>query len=124
MQDITTEQDIKILVDNFYSKVLVDPVIGFIFTDVAKLSLEKHMPVMYSFWTSLLLGANTYTGNPMVKHMALDKQVQLTKTHFERWLELWEQTVNENFKGDKANEAISRAKSIAGVMQLEIEQVR
>ncbi len=124
MTDILSESDIKLLVDEFYKKVVVDPVIGFIFNDVVKLSWEKHIPVMYAFWSSFLLGTNTYTGNPMSKHIELDKKVALTKIHFDRWLELWEGTVNENFKGVNADEAKTRAKHIAGLMLFKIEQGR
>ena len=124
MHDITTEADIKLLIDEFYKKVIIDSTIGFIFTEVVQLSWEKHIPVMYAFWGSLLLGAGTYTGNPMVKHLALDKLEPLTKEHFGQWLELWESTVLAHFKGAKADEAIARAKSIAGVMQLKLEQQR
>lgn len=124
MTDILNESDIKLLVDEFYKKVVVDPVIGFIFNDVVKLSWEKHIPVMYSFWSSLLLGTTTYSGNPMVKHMELDKKVALTKNHFDRWLNLWDVTVNENFKGVNADEARKRAKHIAGIMLFKVEQSR
>jgi len=82
MTDISTRAHIEILIDEFYKKVIADPVIGFIFTDVVKLSWEKHIPVMYSFWESMLLGENTYKGNPMVKHIELDKLVTLTPEHF------------------------------------------
>lgn len=119
-KDIASEADIKLLIDSFYKKVVVDPVIGFIFTDVVALSWEKHIPIMYSFWSSLLLGANSYSGNPMIKHIDLNKIIKLTPQHFERWLLLWEQTVNEIFEGKTAGEAIVRAKNIAGLMQHKI----
>lgn len=122
MNDIQTESDIKSLVDKFYQKVLSDSVIGFIFTEVVVLSWEQHIPIMNSFWSSLLLGSNTYTGNPMAKHLELNKRMPLTKMHFDRWLQLWENTVNENFVGEKADEAISRAKNIAALMHHKIEQ--
>jgi hemoglobin len=124
MHDITTGADIELLVDSFYKKVIADPTIGFIFTDVVTLSWQKHIPVMYSFWGSLLLGQNTYKGNPMVKHMELDKLVTLTPAHFDKWLQLWVSTVNELFGGPKADEAIERARSIAGIMRLKVEQSR
>lgn len=124
MRDITTGADIELLVDSFYKKVITDPTIGFIFTDVVALSWQKHIPVMYSFWGSLLLGQNTYKGNPMVKHMELDKLVTLTPTHFDTWLQLWVSTVSELFSGPKADEAIERARSIAGIMRLKVEQSR
>jgi hemoglobin len=122
LKDISSETDVKHLLDSFYKKVIADPVIGFIFTEVIALSWEKHMPIMYSFWTSLLLGPNTYAGNPMIKHIELNQKTPLTKEHFERWLTLWESTVHENFSGPKADEAISRAKSISGIMQFKIGQ--
>lgn len=118
--DIESEHDIKLLIDCFYKKVVIDPVIGFIFTDVVVLSWEKHIPIMNAFWNSILLGAGTYNGNPMTKHIALNKVIALTKEHFERWLVLWEQTVTELFSGEKANEAIIRTKNIAALMQHKI----
>lgn len=118
--DIETETDIKTLVDEFYKKVIIDPEIGMIFTEVVRLSWEKHIPVMYSFWNSILLGADTYTGNPMIKHIELNKIYPLSREHFERWLLLWEETVNENFSGVMADQAVTRAKNIASIMQSKI----
>jgi hemoglobin len=120
--DIISETDIKILVDKFYEKVVADPVIGFIFNDIIKLSWQKHIPVMYTFWSSVLLETRSYTGNPMEKHLELNKMIPLTQLHFEQWLTLWENTVNENFTGQVANEAVVRAKNIARLMQYKIEQ--
>ncbi|MCB0729026.1 MAG: group III truncated hemoglobin, partial [Ignavibacteriae bacterium] len=111
---------IKLLVDRFYEKVIIDPVIGMIFTEVVELSWEKHIPVMYSFWNSILFGANTYTGNPMIKHIELNKMFPLKTDHFERWLLLWEETVYENFSGEIADQAVSRAGNIASIMQTKI----
>ena len=120
--DIVSVADVKKLIDAFYRKVIVDPVIGFIFTDVISLNWEVHIPVMYSFWNSILLGSNSYAGNPMLKHIELNQKVSITKDHFNRWLELWETTVNENFSGKKAIEAISRAKNIAALMEHKIRE--
>ncbi|MBI2269269.1 MAG: group III truncated hemoglobin [Bacteroidetes bacterium] len=120
--DISTEADIKLLIDSFYKKVIADPTIGFIFTNIVALSWEKHIPIMNSFWGSVLLGKNTYSGNPMIKHIELDKKIMLKKEHFDKWLLLWEDTVHENFSGENAREAISRAKNIASLMQFKIEQ--
>lgn len=116
LQDITTRADIEHLVDTFYEQVLTDELIGFFFTEIAKLDMKAHMPTMYNFWDSMLLGSRTYEGNPMVRHIHLSQKHPLGKVHFDRWLELWEKTVRENFEGAKAEEAIERAKSIAGLM--------
>ena len=60
--DIETRADCERLVRAFYSRALEDPVIGYIFTDVAKLDLEAHVPKIASFWETILLGARTYGG--------------------------------------------------------------
>ncbi len=122
--DLGTEQDIKLLVDTFYGKAMSDPLIGFIFTDVAKISLEHHMPIMYSFWSSMLLGTDNYRSNPMAKHMDLNRKTALLPQHFKRWLELWEETVNDLFAGAMAEQTITRGKNIASVMEYKVRRDR
>ncbi len=118
--DISSKQDIKLLVDSFYKKIIPDPNMGFIFTDVAKISWDVHIINMYSFWNTVLLGEDSYKGNPMIKHLELNDKVPLTNEHFNRWLQLWEETINENFNGEKANEAVIRAKNIAAAVESKI----
>lgn len=122
--DILTEEDIRLLVDRFYEKVVVDPDIGFIFSEIIGFSWNTHIPIMYRFWNSVLLGQPGYSGNPMQKHIEIDYKIKLQKQHFDTWLRLWEQTINENFEGPKAEEAISRAKNIAALMHVKIERAR
>ena len=66
MLDIESKDDIILLVNEFYTKIQIDPIIGYIFTDVAKLDWNVHLPKMYSFWESILFGTGSYKGNPMV----------------------------------------------------------
>ena len=123
-KDIETQADVKLLVDTFYAQVLKDDVIGFIFTDVAKISMEKHMPIMYSFWEAILLGNNGYQGNPMSKHFMLNKKTPLLPQHFERWKELWFKTLEELFEGERATEAKTRANTIAYLMETKMKQAQ
>jgi hemoglobin len=122
--DITTREDIVLLIDTFYKKVKVNKTLGYIFNDVARVDWEHHLPVMYSFWSSLLLGDRTYTGNPMQKHIDLNKITPLTSTGFSEWLLLFKQTTDELFEGDKAEEAKSRAEIIAGSILHKIAMVK
>jgi hemoglobin len=110
-KDITTRQDIQTLVDKFYEKVQADELIGPVFSHV---DWPHHLPIMYNFWSSMLLGDQSYRGNPFQKHVPLPVQPQ----HFQQWLKLFRQTVNENFEGEKAEEVKMRAESIAGIFQL------
>jgi len=117
MNDITNRDDIERLVNAFYKKVVDDPLIAHFFTDAVQLSWENHIPIMISFWETLLLDEITYRGNPMEKHIALNRIAPLRREHFQRWIRLWEETVRENFSGIKADEAVTRAQSIAQIME-------
>ena len=121
-KDIETRDDIERLVRCFYEKVVADPVIGHIFTEVVRVNWEKHLPVMYDFWENTLFYTGNYTGNPMQSHKALHRRFPLSKEHFNRWLSLFTSTVDELYEGEKAELAKQRAMSIATIMQIKIIQ--
>lgn len=118
--DIKNREDIEQLINAFYDKVKQDDLIGFIFNDVAKVNWQKHLPVMYDFWESIIFFSNKYSGNPMAVHIHLNQLVQLSKKHFERWLSLFTGTVDELFEGSYASLAKEKAKGIATIMQHKI----
>lgn len=122
MKDIESRKDVELLVDKFYEKVLKDEVIGFIFTEVTPISKETHMPIMYDFWCSILLNSNSYKGNPMIKHFAINEKHPLEKAHFEKWLSLWKATLKKHFEGPVAKEAYNRANQIAHLMEYKMAQ--
>lgn len=97
-----------------------DEEIGFIFTDVAKINLEHHLPILHDFWESTLFHTARYSGNPIQVHLALNQKVKLTKAHFDRWLHLWNATIDSLFSGPTADQAKTRALSIATIMQLKL----
>ncbi len=113
MKDIKDRKDIELLVNSFYSKVKNDESLA---PKFQHLDWPKHLPIMYNFWSSMLLGDQSYQGNPFQKHLALS----IGAHHFDRWLKLFHQTVDENFAGSKAEETKSRAQSIAGVWQYKL----
>lgn len=119
-KDIATRKDIELLVDTFYNKVKRDAVIGFIFTDVAKVNWEKHLPIMYNFFENMLFYTGSYTGNPMELHKKINNHLQLTTEHFNQWESLFSKTVDELFDGEKAELVKQRAISISKIMQLKI----
>lgn len=119
--DIRSRKEVITLVNSFYDKVRSDDVIGYIFEKVVKVDWDKHLPVMYDFWESVLFYTAAYNGNPMIVHRQLNNVVSLTPEHFKRWLQLFHATVNEHFEGEKAELAKQRATSIATVMQLKIK---
>ena len=102
VHDIATLEDCEQLVRAFYGQALNDPVIGWLFTDIAHLNLEAHVPKIASFWETVLLGAHSYRGGAFAPHAALHMKAPLRRGHFERWLWLWHQTVDELFAGERA----------------------
>jgi hemoglobin len=123
--DIEDRADVERLVRAFYGRAMTDPLIGWIFTDVAKLDLEAHVPVITDFWETVLLGARSYSGGAFRPHAELNAKVPLHPGHFERWLFMWRQTVDELFAGPTADLAKSHAnrvghafyQRIAGIQQ-------
>jgi hemoglobin len=111
--DIDTREDCERLVRAFYGQALEDPIIGWLFVDIAKLDLEAHVPQITSFWETILLGAQSYSGGAFRPHAALHMKARLRAGHFERWLALWRETVDELFAGERAELAKSHALRVA-----------
>jgi hemoglobin len=109
LSDIATRDDCERLVRAFYAKAMTDPMIGFLFTDIAQLDLESHVPQITAFWETVLLGAKSYGGGAFAPHARLNAQVPLRAGHFERWLWLWRGTVDELFAGETADLAKAHA---------------
>ena len=124
MKNLESRTDIEELVNKFYDKVIKDDIIGFFFTDIAQIDLQKHLPKMYNFWESILLGNSVYEGNPMRVHFPFNQVVALEQHHFERWLELWQDTLEQNFEGENVDTAILRAHNIARIMSYKMKIAR
>src|SRR3569833_2801616 len=95
VRDIEDRADCERLVRAFYARAFEDPIIGWLFVDVARLDLDAHAPVIASFWETILLGARSYSGGAFRPHAALHARVPLRAGHIQRWLVLWRDTVDE-----------------------------
>ncbi|WP_201985612.1 group III truncated hemoglobin [Hymenobacter rubidus] len=113
LPDLETEADIVRLVDTFYARVNEDELLRPVFNDVAQVDWAQHLPTMYDFWSSVLLGTSRYKGRPMAKHFPLP----ITPAHFQRWLVLFRASVDELFSGPKADDAKARAHSIGAMFE-------
>ena len=119
-KDIENREDLYLLVKEFYVKLLNDESISYIFTDVAKIDLDEHLPVLVDFWDMVLFQTDTYKKNAMQPHMQLHLQTRFEKHHFDTWLRYFKATVDELFEGEKAFLAKERAVSIATIMQIKM----
>ena len=122
VRDIEDRGDIDRLIERFYERMMVDDVIGYIFTHYAKINLDEHLPIISDFWETILFERPVYKRGPkaMNVHVDLARQIPLRKQHFTRWLYLFNTTVDELFAGELATKAKSRAISIADTMQKRI----
>lgn len=115
-KDIENRQDIQLLVDNFYTKVKADATIGYFFSEVVPVNWQSHLPRMYSFWETVLLGQASYKGNPLLKHIDINRLQPLLDKHFDQWLVLWHQTINELFDGPIAESAKRKPEQMKIIM--------
>ena len=82
MNDIQNKDDLNILVRNFYDKLLSDDEISYIFTDVVKVNLEHHFPVLVTFWSQAILGTGGYTNNLTQIHLDINVKEYLSPQLF------------------------------------------
>ncbi len=106
------------MLEAFYAKAFKDKIIQHYFNDVAKINMEKHLPVIVNFWESVLFETPVYKGNTITVHQHLHQLSPFTQAHFNHWLLLFNQTTDELFEGDMADKIKQRAQSIATVISL------
>lgn len=111
--DVQAHADVQQIVERFYAQMLEDPIVGFIFTDVAKIDLQEHLPIIVNFWSDILFKQNEYTGNALRKHLQLNQLIALKPGHFTRWLYLFNHAVDECHAGANAQLMKARAEMVA-----------
>jgi len=108
-KDISSFEDIKLLVDRFYEAAREDSLIGPIFNKYLEGRWDEHLEKLFSFWDTVLLRQPGYYGDPVTTHFKLN----LTEVHFNRWLDLWCATVDKYFEGEIAEKAKHRGKTMS-----------
>ena len=107
--DIQNRKDIELLVNTFYEKVKRDPLLAPVFQEKIPGDWAPHLDTMYRFWNAALLNVREYTGNPLRKHLGLPVQQE----HFENWIALFYETIDELFEGPVSDEAKRKAMLMA-----------
>jgi len=120
MGDIGNREDIDKLVRLFYEQATKDELIGHYFTTVIPIDWNHHIPTIVSFWENILFSTGAYKGGMLFKHMNLDYLSAFKTVHFDRWLDIWKETVDKLFEGERATEVKFRATNIAMIMQTKL----
>jgi len=112
------EEYIHLLVNEFYNKIRKDPEIGRVFNNVIQDNWDEHLIRMRDFWSSLILNAKRYRGNPMDMHRKIE---DLEPKHFPIWLSYFNETLQETTDEVEIHEYfMTRAERIANNFQLSI----
>jgi hemoglobin len=102
MRDIATREDIQLLINTFYSRLLQIEDIKPVFEGI---DFPHHVPQIVHFWSFVLLDEPGYKTNVFEKHRPLPIQLH----QFDTWLQTFTGTVNDLFAGEKAELAKQRA---------------
>jgi len=110
-----TRENIRRMVDHFYSQVLKDELIADFFID--KLGDEMisdewlhHLDLLRDFWASIILGETAYRGQPIKPHLHMKG---LKRESFERWLKLFFQTIDKLYVKEQADIFKNHSQKIA-----------
>lgn len=114
LSDISSDADIRAVVDAFYGDIIQDPDIGHYF---AAVDMAAHLPRMYAFWSSVVFQTGTYHGRPFDAHVKL---VGLAPAHFAAWLERFDATVDALFEGEAAGRMKEKAHQIGALFQMKL----
>jgi hemoglobin len=111
----STGEGIGLLVDHFYAKVRVDPVLGPVFEGVVRGKWGAHLETMRNFWSSVMLTSGRYKGAPVPAHLRVKG---IEPQMFDRWLRLFGETCHELFENEVAEAYRAKAIPIAESLKL------
>lgn len=112
--DIQNREDVFLLVSSFYTKVRANKEIGHFFNETIE-DWPTHLEKLTDFWETNLFMVSKFRGNPMRAHKEVDRNFNhsIEQKQFGEWLNMWYQTIDELFEGDRANIAKNRARNMA-----------
>lgn len=117
-KEIRDISDIRLLVDTFYSRAENDELLSPIFANRFS-SHNSPLEPLYRYWGNALLELEKSAADeiPFPKHQDLP----LTHQHFDRWLSLFHQTVDDLFEGALAEKAKFRAIRMSEIFRYKME---
>ena len=123
LTQLSLSEDVVAMVDAFYANIRADELLGPVFDDIMQVDWEVHLPRMYAFWETVLFQKAGYKGNPVQKHLDVNRVIPLDNSHFERWLAIFRESIQERFYGAVAEDAIERASTISAILMHKCDHV-
>ncbi|BCY28260.1 group III truncated hemoglobin [Flavobacterium okayamense] len=124
MEDIQTRENIILIMRKFYDKLLTDNSINHFFTKTTDVSnhLEEHFETLATFWEQALFLKGGYKNNMFQKHLDVHQKSPFNQEHYQTWLQHLHTTIDENFKGENAEQMKTMTQSMATIMQIKFSQ--
>ena len=111
--DLGDPVEVAEMVRRFYSDVAQDDLLGPMFNNVARVDWSEHLPKLTDFWCRVLFGLPGYAGSPLRAHQLIHAKRAFTGQHFERWLDLFYETVDLGWIGPNAEKVKAFAVKVA-----------
>ena len=115
LHDLDDRDAVAEMVVRFYRDVAMDDLLGPMFNDVAQVDWAEHLPKLTAFWCRALFSMPGYEGNPFRAHQLVHAQRAFTTAHFERWLEIFHETIDAGWAGTNVEKAKALANKVARV---------
>ncbi len=114
-KEIRNIADIRLLVDTFYGRAQKDELLSPVFAN--RFTHNSSLDPLYRYWEGILLAEESGDEIPFPKH----RDLPLTHQHFDRWLSLFHQTVDDLFTGTLAERAKFRAIRMSEVFRYKMQ---
>jgi hemoglobin len=117
-----TSENIKELINSFYEAIQADDLMGHYFNQEAQINWEHHLPRMYAFWESMILGAGTYTGSLMGAHWNMHQKAPMEQEHFDRWLMHFHNALNKFYIPELAEDIKLRSMAMGANIRMKLRK--
>jgi len=115
--DLHDKAAVTLLVNNFYDRLLKDPLLAPLFLETAEINIQQHLPRIIDYWCKMLFQDTGYKRHTMAIHRQVHRQSNFTQQHFDTWLHYFEQSVDDTFSGPYAEQAKNTAGKVINNMK-------
>ena len=125
LSDIQSREDIHMMVSQFYTKIRKEETLGPIFNHMVR-DWPAHIERLTDFWETNLLFVAKFKGNPIKVHQEVDQVFNgtITQKHFGTWLNLWFETIDQLYIGERAETAKRRARKMSTHLYIKMFESR
>jgi len=118
--DIISEEDIKFMVDSYYSIIRNDFEVNLIIKSLSKKKWKIDIDNIYNFWQKILFASGQYEGNPFKERIP----ILISEKNFNKFLVKFTENIDKHFSGENAESAKARATAISNIFQNKLKYIK